>query len=64
MGVSVEKELTAANHQLVKQTNINTQMHHGPHKVFAKLKNSKTVRGKHGTNIDEFLKKKMLAGIP
>ena len=60
------EELRAANYKLVSAAykHSHTLTSWSPQgKVFAELKNGKTVRIKYGTDIDEFFKKEMPTGI-
>ena len=60
--VSVDEDLTPANDKLARDaykhsSTIASWSSHG--KVFAKLKNGKTVMIKYGRNVDNFLRKEM-----
>ena len=64
-GVSVDEDLTAANYKLARDAykhlyTLASWSSQG--KVFAKLKNGKTVGIKYGADINELFKKEMPAG--
>ena len=66
-GVAADEDLTAASYKLVRDADKHSYTlasWSSRGKVFAKLKNGKTVRIKYGTDIDESFKKEMPAGIP
>ena len=64
-GVSVDEDLTAANYKLARDAykhSYTLASWSSQGKVFAKLKNGKTVRIKYGADINELFKKEMPAG--
>ena len=61
------EDLRAANYKLVRGAYKHSHTlasWSSPGKVFAELKNGKTVTIKYGTDMDGFFKKEMPAGIP
>ena len=62
----MDEDLRAANYKLVRDAYKHSHTlasWSSQGKVFAELKNGKTVRIKYGTDIDEFFKKEMPTGI-